>query len=372
MTFEELLDQALDMLQRRGRVTYGALKRQFGLDDAYVADLKDALRYADSHVVDDAGRGLRWTGEPLSMVQRAFEGVGRFYGEAGVLWLVRALLQHEGRVSYRTLKQVFGFDEARLVDVRGELLFTRCAVDEDGQGLVWTERGSADSPLGGTADTRLPAASDSAATPPPAPIRGTPEAERRQLTVLFCDLVDSTQLSSQLDPEDLRQVVRAYQETAAAVIQRFEGHIAQYLGDGLLVYCGYPRAHEDDAQRAVYTGLGIVEAVGTLNNQLQAEYGVALAVRLGIHTGPVVVGEWGGWATRAPRPGGNAQHCGAARSSGRPQHRGDQRHHGAVGAARLRPGSARDPGAQGYHGTHEGLAGRGPPGDAARGHNAAA
>jgi class 3 adenylate cyclase len=85
------------------------------------------------------------------------------------------------------------------------------------------------------------------------------------LTVLFCDLVDSTRLSQQLDPEDLRQVVRAYQETAAEVIQRFEGHIAQYLGDGLLVYFGYPRAHENDAQRSVHTGLGIVEALGMLN-----------------------------------------------------------------------------------------------------------
>jgi len=207
---------------------------------------------------------------------------------------LRALLQHEGRVSYRTLKQVVGFDEARLADVRAELLFTRCVMDEDGQGLVWTGRASAHSTLGESADVRLPAAADRAATPPPAPARGTPEAERRQLTVLFCDVVDSTQLSGQLDPEDLRQVVRAYQETAAAVIQRFEGHIAQYPGDGLLVYCGYPRAHEDDAQRAVHTGLGIVEAMGTLNSRLQAEYGVALAVRLGLHTGPVVVGAMGG------------------------------------------------------------------------------
>ena len=91
------------------------------------------------------------------------------------------------------------------------------------------------------------------------------DAERRQLTVLFCDLVDSTALASQLDPEDLRAVVRAYQETCAKVIARFEGHIAQYLGDGLLVYFGYPLAHEDDAQRAVRTGLGIVEALGQLN-----------------------------------------------------------------------------------------------------------
>ena len=98
MTFEEILDQALDMLRRRGRVTYGALKRQFALDDAYVADLKDAMLYADSHVVDDAGRGLRWTGEPLSTAQRAFEGVGRFYGEAGVLWLVRALAARRPRL----------------------------------------------------------------------------------------------------------------------------------------------------------------------------------------------------------------------------------------------------------------------------------
>src|SRR5262249_39031683 len=117
MTFEEILDQALDMLRRPGRGTYGTLKRQFALDDAYVADLKEAMLYADSHVVDDAGRGLRWTGEPLSAAQRAFKGVGRFYGEAGVLWLGGALLQHEGRVSLRTLRQVVGFDEGKLGDV---------------------------------------------------------------------------------------------------------------------------------------------------------------------------------------------------------------------------------------------------------------
>jgi class 3 adenylate cyclase/predicted ATPase len=122
----------------------------------------------------------------------------------------------------------------------------------------------------------------------------TPEAERRQLTVLFCDLVDSTVLASQLDPEDLREVVRAYQEVCAKVIARFEGHIAQYLGDGLLVYFGYPLAHEDDAQRAVRTGLGIVEALGQLNTRLRQEQGVHLAVRLGIHTGLVVVGDVGG------------------------------------------------------------------------------
>src|SRR5262245_16770434 len=85
--------------------------------------------------------------------------------------------------------------------------------------------------------------------------RPRPEAERRQLTVLFCDMVDSTALSTQLDPEDLREVVRVYQQTSAAVIERYAGHIAQHLGDGLLVYFGYPAAHEDDAQRAVRTAL---------------------------------------------------------------------------------------------------------------------
>jgi class 3 adenylate cyclase/predicted ATPase len=160
-------------------------------------------------------------------------------------------------------------------------------VDDEGRGLIWT---------GAPVSVPASALPDAVPVLPAAPVRPAPEAERRQLTVLFCDLVDSTQLSGQLDPEDLRQVVRAYQETAAAVIERFEGHIAQYLGDGLLVYCGYPRAHEDDAQRAVHTGLGIVEAMGSLNSRLQAEYGVALAVRLGIHTGPVVVGAMGGGA----------------------------------------------------------------------------
>src|SRR5215510_3472549 len=96
-----------------------------------------------------------------------------------------------------------------------------------------------------------------------------PSAERRQLTVMFCDLVGSTALSQQLDPEELREVMRAYQETCAAVIARFEGHLAKYLGDGLLVYFGYPVAHEDDAQRAVRAGLGILAELPSLNARVQ-------------------------------------------------------------------------------------------------------
>src|SRR4029077_15497545 len=121
-----------------------------------------------------------------------------------------------------------------------------------------------------------------------------PEAERRQLTVMFCDLVDSTALSGQLDPEDLREVVRAYQRVCSEIITRFDGHIAQLLGDGLLVYFGYPQAHEDDAQRAVRTGLSMLNAIDDLNMRLQQDKGVHLALRLGIHTGLVVVGQMGG------------------------------------------------------------------------------
>ena len=147
------------------------------------------------------------------------------------------------------------------------------------------------SPQHGTASTT---ASQEQALPValPATERGAPEAERRQLMVLFCDLVDSTRLAAQLDPEDLHQVVRAYQEVCAEVIQRFEGSIAQYLGDGL-VYFGYPHAHEDDAPRAVRTGLNIIMAMGALNTRAQQEWGVTLAVRVGIHTGLVVVGDVG-------------------------------------------------------------------------------
>jgi class 3 adenylate cyclase len=111
--------------------------------------------------------------------------------------------------------------------------------------------------------------------------------------VLFCDLADSTRLAGQLDPEDLREVVLAYQASCVEVLQRFDGHIAQYLGDGLLVYFGYPQAHEDDAQRAVHTGLSILDAMGTLNTRLERDKSIRLAVRIGIHTGPVVVGTMG-------------------------------------------------------------------------------
>jgi TOMM system kinase/cyclase fusion protein len=223
MTFEEILDQAIAMLQRRGRVTYRTLRLQFQLDEEQLEALKEALIDAERLAIDEEGRVLVWAGPPASS---------------------------PAANASRVVAQDSALDQAPPV---------------------------ADVPA--TAAGHVPR---------------LPDAERRQLTVLFCDLVDSTVLASQLDPEELREVVRAYQEACAKVIARFEGYIAQYLGDGLLVYFGYPLAHEDDAQRAVRAGLGIVEALGQLNTRLEQERGVHLAGRLGIHTGLVVVGEMGG------------------------------------------------------------------------------
>lgn len=113
------------------------------------------------------------------------------------------------------------------------------------------------------------------------------EAERRQLTVMFCDLVGSTTLSGKVDPEDFRAIIQAYQEACSGVVTRFEGYVAKYLGDGMLAYFGYPQAHEDDAERAVRAGLGIIDAVA----QLKPRPDLSLQVRVGIATGLVVVGD---------------------------------------------------------------------------------
>src|SRR5262245_39505946 len=147
VTFNEVLSQTMAMLHQHGRVSYRALKRQFGIDDAYLADLTEALHFAHPHVVDEGGQGLVWTesADPLPAPPAP-------QSEASVV-------------------------------------------------------------------TQEPPTGERHAPPAVLPL---PDAERRQLTVLFCDLVDSTALSSQLDPEDLREVVRAYQETCTKVIARFE------------------------------------------------------------------------------------------------------------------------------------------------------
>ena len=198
MTFEHILDAAIELLQRRQRLTYGALKRQFQLDDAGLEDLKQEL-----------------------------------------------------------------------------ILGQRVARDEDGMVLVWQ---------GAMAAATAPLAPATASAEAESP-RG--QAERRQLTIMFCDLADSTALSNALDIEELRAVLRAFQDAAGQVIARHDGFVNSYMGDGILTFFGYPQAHEDDARRAVRAGLEVVAAVAAL----QELPGGRLRVRVGIATGVVVVGD---------------------------------------------------------------------------------
>jgi class 3 adenylate cyclase/predicted ATPase len=209
-----------------------------------------------------------------------------------------ALIERQRRVSYRALARQFELDESYLDDLKTEIVdVLGLAVDEGGKMLVWA----------GTEQPRMSVSSQSVS---PSPLPVTPaqpvpvvspatmapqarQAERRQLTVMFCDLVDSTAMSARLDPEDLREVVRAYQTHAASVLARFDGHIAQYLGDGILVYFGYPIAHEDCAWRALQSGLDIVTGLDQINPSLMSRYGVVVSVRIGVHTGQVVIGEMG-------------------------------------------------------------------------------
>ena len=122
----------------------------------------------------------------------------------------------------------------------------------------------------------------------PAPTPTSPDvAERRQLTVMFCDLVGSTAMSARLDPEDMREVIRAYQDACSGAVARYDGFVAKFMGDGVLAYFGFPRAHEDDAERAVRAGLDIVAVVAKLDTRAKE----TLKVRIGIATGIVVVGD---------------------------------------------------------------------------------
>jgi len=162
---------------------------------------------------------------------------------------VLELLQREGRMSYRALKIRFHLDDEYLEGLKDELIAAkRLAIDEDGKVLVWVGGGKHETKNQGNGESGKEKTKDAGLRTPGA---GLTSAERRQLTVMFCDLVGSTALSEQLDPEELREVVHAYQVMCAEVIGRFDGHLAKYIGDGLLIYFGYPVAHEDDAQRAV-------------------------------------------------------------------------------------------------------------------------
>jgi class 3 adenylate cyclase/tetratricopeptide (TPR) repeat protein len=216
MTFEEILDQAIAMLQRRGRLTYGALKRQFQLDDAYLDDVKAEL-------------------------------------------------------------------------IEGQ----RVAVDEDGRVLVWT----------GAAGPASPAPLPSAPTQEHAPLTYTPsylaekiltsrsalEGERKQVTVLFADLKGSMELLADRDPEEARQLLDPVLERMIEAVHRYEGTVNQVMGDGIMALFGAPIAHEDHAVRACYAALRMQETVTRYGDEMQRSHGVPVQIRVGLHSGEVVV-----------------------------------------------------------------------------------
>ena len=157
-----------------------------------------------------------------------------------------AWLQREGRVSYRALKREFDLDDEFLEDVKVEIIEAkRLAIDENGKVLVWVGGGKLETENRGNGESEKEKPQDFG---PRTSDTGPSSAERRQLTVMFCDLVGSTALSAQLDPEELREVVRSYQETCTEVIRRYDGHIAQHLGDvkGQLVLQSGVRSPESE------------------------------------------------------------------------------------------------------------------------------
>src|ERR1700722_10712832 len=193
-----------------------------------------------------------------------------------VLWR----LVTEGSISYRRIKLSFALDNDGLEELRSELIgIKRVAADVDGERLVLASEGRlarsegtalsqplpalrlAERPPAPAIERELPAA----APVTPAAAAAVPDAERRQLTVMFCDLVGSTALSTGMDPEDLRDVIASFQSRCSAAIRRYDGFVAKYMGDGILVYFSYPRAHEDEAERSVRAGLDIVDAMAELN-----------------------------------------------------------------------------------------------------------
>lgn len=187
-------------------------------------------------------------------------------------------VRRRGRVSLGALAREFSLGDDALADLAAELVQVRRVAELDGTVLI--------------ADERL--------------VR--PEGERRQLTALFCDVVESTPLASRLDTEDFSEVMGRYRRAASTAIRRFGGHLAQVVGDGLVVYFGYPQAREDDPERGVRAGLAIVDAVLSLNADLEADLGVRLSVRVGVHTGLVVIGQVDDGPGRDQLATGDAMH----------------------------------------------------------------
>jgi hypothetical protein len=217
---------------------------------------------------------------------------------------VIALLQREQRISYRVLKRRFALSDDDLADLKDELIYAKkLAVDEDNRVLVW---------LGDQATASLPpvvSTSEPASAPAPdherEPLSYTPkhlaekiltsrsalEGERKQVTVLFCDLANSTPIAERLGPEAMHTLLNRFFEVALNVVHRYEGTINQFLGDGFMALFGAPLAHEDHARRAVLAALALQRTLQEAH--LGEPYGVACAFRMGLNSGLVVVGSIG-------------------------------------------------------------------------------
>ena len=216
MDFYELLDQVLDLLRQRGRVSYQALKRQFGLDDAYLEDLKVEIIKVHQLAVDQDGAMLVWTG-------------GTTAGSASAKAQERAPLSYTPR------------------HLAEKILTSRAAL----------------------------------------------AGERKQVTVLFCDLANNTALAERLGPEAMHTLLNQFFELALGEVHRYEGTINQFLGDGFMALFGAPIAHEDHARRAVLAAVGLRQRLHAGPTPLGQQYGVEVAVRLGLNTGLVIVGAIG-------------------------------------------------------------------------------
>ena len=211
-----------------------------------------------------------------------------------ILAQVLDLLQHQGRVAYRALKVRFNLDDDYLEALKDELIYARrLAVDEDSRVLVWT----------GATVSALPSAAVLAQVQDQAPLSYTPkhladkilttrsalEGERKQVTVLFCDIANSTPLAARLGPEAMHTLLNRFFEIALGEVHRYEGTINQFLGDGFMALFGAPIAYEDHARRAVLAALGIQSRLTERHADFGLPPGEELAVRLGLNTGLVVV-----------------------------------------------------------------------------------
>jgi class 3 adenylate cyclase/tetratricopeptide (TPR) repeat protein len=211
-----------------------------------------------------------------------------------ILAQVLALLQHQGRVSYRALKVRFTLDDDTLEALKDEIIYAhRRAVDEDGRVLVWT---------GGTGTTPPAAAAPAEISARP-PLAYTPaylaekiltsrsalEGERKQVTVLFADLKGSMELLADRDPEEARQLLDPVLERMMAAVHRYEGTVNQVMGDGIMALFGAPLAHEDHAVRACYAALAMQATVKQYAAEVQRSHGVPVQIRVGLNAGEVVV-----------------------------------------------------------------------------------